>query len=275
MSDSGRPKVEAEMSCEEVAELAGLYVLGALESAEYKAITAHLASCAEAHAEVREVGGVVPALAALVEPIDAPAALKARVMAAVADADQSRAGASVRPRRPSAAQSVALNVPTPAWKVPTWASWGSAVAALVIVAVVGVWALGIQSRASIAEQRAADLVQAVAAFSAPDSSVAILRDNTAGGSSGFAAIASDGTTYLVMVNLPPAPTDQAYQAWYIVGDQPISAGLLTVDQNGLAVFVNPETAPGTQVVALTREPEGGSAQPTSAPFVAGELRRQS
>lgn len=145
---------------------------------------------------------------------------------------------------------------------------------MLIIAVVGVWALGVQSRASSAEERAAILTEAIRTFASPESSIAILRESAAGGSSGFAALAADGTAYLVMVNLAPVPADQTYQAWYIVGEQPISAGLLTVDENGLAVFVDADAASGTQVVALTREPKGGSDQPTTAPFVSGELRRQ-
>jgi len=228
----------------------------------------------------------VPALAALVEPIDAPAALKARVLAAVADAAQEPAlapqkrpgrystGGRVLPPRVSAPAGSAWHGPAMPWKLPAWASWGSAVAAVLIVAVVGVWAFGVQSRASTADQRAAVLTEAIRSFSSPDSSIAILRDNSAGASSGFAALAADGTAYLVMVNMAPAPADQTYQAWYIVGEQSTSAGLLTVDVNGLAVFVDPHALPGTQVVVITLEPEGGSLQPTRDPFVVGTLQQQ-
>lgn len=283
MSAFRRPTSELEVRCEDVAEISGLYVLGALEDAEYQAITAHIATCSESHAEVREVGGVIPALAALVEPVDAPPALKARVMAAVA-ADAAHAAAIaplkqadvarvLRPREAVPARA-AWQAPAKNWHLPAWASWSSALAAVLIAAVVGVWALGVQSRASTVEQRAADLGEAVAAFSAPDSSIAVLRENAAGGSSGFAAIAADGTAYVVMVNLPPIAADQTYQAWYIVGDQATAAGLLTVGDDGLAVMTAADAVPGIQVVALTREPNGGSEQPTSAPFVTGEVRRQ-
>ena len=278
MSDSGRPLATAEMTCDEIAELSGLYVLGALEPAEYQVMTRHLASCSEAHEEIRELGGVVPALAALVEPIDPPDALKARVMSAIAADAQvpvSAPAAKLPGRYSTTGRALPPRATAPAraaWLVPAWASWGAAMAAVLIVAVVGVWALGVQSRASSAEQRAAVLADAVAAFSAPDSSVAILRENVDGGGSGFAAIAPDGSAYLVMVGLPLASADQTYQAWYIVGGQPTSAGLLTVDEDGLAVLVASDAVSGTEVIAITREPKGGSAQPTSAPFVTGELR---
>jgi anti-sigma factor RsiW len=52
-----------DLSHEEVLELAGAYVLGALEPAEAAAVRAHLASCSESHADIAELGGVLPALA--------------------------------------------------------------------------------------------------------------------------------------------------------------------------------------------------------------------
>ena len=145
-------------------------------------------------------------------------------------------------------------------------------AAVLVLAVVGVWALGVQQRAATAEQRATVLSDAIAAMSAPGSSVAILRDSANPGAAGFAALSADGAAYLVMVGLPEAPAGRTYQAWYIANDQPTSAGLLTVDADGYAVLVDSQPMRGTQVVAITTEPAGGSAQPTSPPFAVGELR---
>jgi len=269
-----------EMSCDEVAELAGLYVLDALERPEHASVAAHLASCHDAHEEVRELGSVVPALASLVQPIDAPATLKARVLDAVereaalappmsvatsTKVPGFRAGLT-EPARP-------VQAPAPAaWRPPAWASWGAAMAAVLVLAVVGVWALGVQQRAASAEQRAAVLADAIAAMSAPGSLIAILRDSANQEAAGFAALSADGTAYLVMVGLPEAPSGQTYQAWYMADDQPTSAGLLTVDADGYAVLVDSQPMSGTQVVALTREPAGGSELPTSAPFALGELR---
>jgi anti-sigma-K factor RskA len=260
------------VTCDEVSELAGLYVLGALEPAEHVAVRDHLASCAEAHAEIRELGGVVPALASTIEPIDAPPALKARVLAAVrTEAAAARSG-EVKPWT-IAAPPAALPTKSRRWSPPAWASWGSAVAALLILAVVGVWALGVQSRADQSDRRAQVLADAIAAFSAPDSATALLRGTGAeADASGFAAFSADGKGYLVMVGLPAAPQGETYQAWYIADGQPASAGLLTVDPDGYAVLVNPNPLPGTKVVALTREPAGGSALPTTEPFAAGEVR---
>jgi anti-sigma-K factor RskA len=283
MSDLG--STHPEMTHDEVSELAGLYVLGALEPDEHAAVVAHLATCSEAHEEIRELGGVVPALASLAEPLDAPADLKRRVLAAVAadaargTATQPIANADVlaakRPGRYSTADGLNRRPVTPApaaWQVPAWASWVTAVAAVLVLALVGVWALGLQSRAAEADRRAAVLSEAIAAFSEPGSSVAILRDTTpSSNASGLAAISADGSAYLVMVGLPSAPAGQTYQAWYIADAAPVSAGLMTVDSDGFAVFKDAQAMAGTKVVALTLEPAGGSDQPTSDPFVVGTL----
>jgi Anti-sigma-K factor rskA, C-terminal/Putative zinc-finger len=75
-----------ELTCDEVREMAGAFVLGALEPGEEAAVRAHLARCDDAHAEIAELGGMLPVLAEsvpIVEPPD-PDALKARIMAAAA-----------------------------------------------------------------------------------------------------------------------------------------------------------------------------------------------
>jgi anti-sigma-K factor RskA len=273
------PQTDRDMSCDEVAELAGLYVLDALEPGEAASIRAHLATCAEAHDEMRELGGVVSALASSVEPLDAPPALKARVLAAVKSEAAAARSATRSATRSAEVEPWTLAAPprvtAPAsrrWSPPAWAAWGTAVAALLIVAVVGVSAMGALSRADRAEQRSQVLAEAIAAFSAPGASTAVLRGSGAQeGASGFAAFSADGKGYLVMVGLPSAPQGRDYQAWYIVGGQAASAGLIKVDDDGYAVLVNPSPLSGTEVVALTLEPAGGSDQPTTQPFAAADV----
>ena len=285
MTGPERPAVSDGVTCDDVAELAGLYVLGALDNADREVVRSHLASCREAHSALRELGGVVPALAALAEPVDAPAELKARVMTAVAR--------EAAPAKTSLAQPlpVAVERPTPersrgaidrqgvpgapaAWRLPTLVSWGAAVAAVLVLAVAGVWTLGLQARVDQANRRDAVLSDAIAAFSAPGSSVAVLRPTgtAPGAGSGFAAVSADGRGYLVMVGLPAAPAGQTYQAWYIADDRPTSAGLLIVDADGYALLHDDEVLAGTDVVALTLEPAGGSDEPSTEPFAVGELR---
>jgi anti-sigma factor RsiW len=51
MTEPMRP---AELTCDDVREMAGSFVLGALVPDEEAEVRAHLASCADAHVEIAE-----------------------------------------------------------------------------------------------------------------------------------------------------------------------------------------------------------------------------
>ena len=78
------PGPTRQLTCDEVREMAGSFVLGALDAPEEAAVRAHLETCADPHAEVAELGGVLPAFAEIVPMLEPPAELKARIMAAAA-----------------------------------------------------------------------------------------------------------------------------------------------------------------------------------------------
>jgi anti-sigma-K factor RskA len=275
------------MTHEEALELAGLYALDALTPDEKAAVDAHMAACAEDHSDFAHLGGVTPALATMAEPLDAPPELKGRVMAAVAAAaaDDKRAvaaspgkmpgrystpGGRVTPA-PEPRPAPAVEAPSRgAWRMPVWTGWAAAAVAVLVLAVVGVYALGLQSQLNQSQQEAAVLSDALAAYAAPDSQTAILDDANSN-ATGFAAVSADGTAYVVMSGLEPAPSGKTYQAWFIANGAPVSAGLATVGADGLMVMSNSQPAPGTTAVALTLEPAGGSEQPTSDPFAVGTL----
>jgi len=291
----------APMTHDEALELAGLYAMDALTPSEKAAVDSHMAACAEDHSEFAQLSGVAPALATMTEPLDAPPELKARVMAAVATAaaddkmaaadDEmaaaddkmsaapalgklpgrySTSGGRVKPLPPATPAPVVEAPSRAGWRLPVWTGWAAAAVAVLVLAVVGVYALGLQSQVNEANQRAALLSDAIAAYSAPGSQTAVLEDPSSD-ASGFAAVTADGTAYVVMAGLPPAPAGQTYQGWYIVNGAPVSAGLVTVGPDGLMLMTDSQPAPGTSAVAFTVEPAGGSDQPTTQPFVVGDL----
>ena len=55
---------------DEAVEMAGAFVLGALEPAEAAAMRQHLATCPESHDEIAELGSVLPVLAASAPVVD-------------------------------------------------------------------------------------------------------------------------------------------------------------------------------------------------------------
>ena len=86
------------MNCDTVRELAPAYVLGALTRDEEQAVREHLATCGEPHPEFEAFGGVVQYFDETVELMEPPAALKARVLAAVAAEPQARASGATSER---------------------------------------------------------------------------------------------------------------------------------------------------------------------------------
>jgi anti-sigma-K factor RskA/putative zinc finger protein len=258
-------------TCEEVSEMAGLYVLDALTPEDREQVETHLAECPEEHAEIEELGGVVPALATSAEPRGAPAALKSRVIAAYR-AETGGAGAQAW-QMP--AKSVAPVMTQREFRRP-WLAWAGALAAVLLIAVVGGYALTVQQRADRETARAEQIADAIDAMVQPDATVAFISGSgTASGAHGFAAFPADGEGYLVMIGLSDAPAGQTYQAWYLKGDQAISAGLLAVDADGYAVLDDLAGLAGADLVALTIERAGGVAQPTSDPVAFGELHANS
>lgn len=258
------------LTCDDVRELAGLYVLDALDDSERDGVADHLAHCtSSAHEEFAELGSVVPAVASVAEPMAAPAALKARVLEAYRAETAPVAQAATRPW---AMDRLAAEAPRRQSRLPAWPGWAAAAAALLLVAVVGAWGLSARADADRANQRAADLNNAIAAMTAPGSSVAILNGSgSAEGASGFAAFPPEGGVYIVLTDVPSAPAGMAYQAWYIADGTPTSAGLMTVGSDGYVIMSDPQPVPGTEVFAVTVEPAGGSTAPTSDPIVVGEL----
>ena len=72
------------LTCDEIRDLAPLFVTGALDPDEMDAVREHLAGCDDAHAELLELGEAATALLETVEPAEPPAALKSRLLAAAA-----------------------------------------------------------------------------------------------------------------------------------------------------------------------------------------------
>ncbi len=73
--------------------------------------------------------------------------------------------------------------------------------------------------------------------------------------------------YLVLNNLPVAPTNQQYQLWAIVNGKPVSAGLINTSGNDVIFKMN--NIADAQAFAITLEKSGGSSSPEGAMYVLG------
>lgn len=274
MSDDRGP-----LSCQAADELAGLYVLDALEPDEHEAVRQHLATCSHPHDEFAAVASVVPAMATVFEPIDAPSELKGRVLDAIAeDARQTRSSASPSPKaiadawRGTESRSETSSVPAVgATRRGPILGWTLTAAAVILIAVLGAWNVVLQGQVGDADRRARLVSQAVAARNSSGAEVATLTGSgPATGATGFAAFPSQGSGYLFIVGLPEAPAGRTYQAWYLVDGQASSAGLMEVAPDGTSVLAIAPHA-GTDTIALTVEPAGGVVSPTGTPILAGDL----
>jgi anti-sigma-K factor RskA len=73
-------------------------------------------------------------------------------------------------------------------------------------------------------------------------------------------------------NLPRIDPGKTFELWVIPAKgNPIPAGLFRSQPDATAVFVRPGPVENAAAVAVTVEPEGGSAQPTTTPFIVTKL----
>lgn len=285
----------SNLSCEEIRDLAAAYALDALEPAVAAAVREHLAAHMDAHPEFFELGAIAPALAYLAEPVSAPPALKARILAAAATTTQEalaptpRLDRSEQPAEPGIAREPDPHRGQPVDRLRDWrgaitsrraaiAGWTFTAAAIVAVIALVVANLALQNQVSNARRFGDQLQRAESLAAAPGSRIAVIAP--AGGASGpagsavptgpngLAVIPSNGAGVLVMQGLGATEAGQVYEAWAILGKAaPLPIGSFVVAGDGLG-WLDLTVPGGSEVVlALTREPGPGATTPT-LPIVA-------
>ncbi|MGE0879598.1 MAG: anti-sigma factor [Acidimicrobiia bacterium] len=222
--------------------LASLYTVDALDDIERRRFERHLDNCETCRADVdgfrRAAAGLTAAAA-----IAPPPALKDRVLADVARSRQ----VSVASRPSAGVRHVVRRA--------------LAVAAAVVTALSGALALHERSVAR-------DATAAAAIARAADTQIVRFAPDTSGTaqlmfapSVGAAILVTDGVA---------APADgRTYQLWAIEAGTPRSLGTFTPSGERGELRVKESPKPGT-VLAVTDEPDGGSPQPTTTPFLASE-----
>jgi hypothetical protein len=283
----------APVSCGEATDLAPGFVLGSLEPAEMARVREHLATCAEAHAEFRELAEVVPAIARSVPPVEAPAALGPRILAA-ARAEFAQAAETRRAEADAAAAELALHPVPVAAPAPRGAPGSSvrgrldgllggfnrpalglaAVAAVVAIAVLGAWNLQLRAQVDDLAAYRDGVVAALDAASVPGGQIVVLGQATGTGPNGIAALDPAGKVVVAMRNLPPTTGSEVYEAWVIgASGTPSPVGSFAVAAGGTGTLVT--TASTTEVgvtLALTKEPGPGATKPTLPIVVKGQAR---
>lgn len=230
------------MSCEELREYHELYAMGVLEAPEADELRAHLARPGDpCVANVIAARASVTFLALAAPLAEPPRRLRARVVA------------MVQPRQ------------TP------W-SW-IAVAAGLVAAMVwfGVTERGIVRRQAIELAR---LNEILAFVNDPAARQLTFGEGAPRPPRGKVFVDPAKGVLLMASNLTPAPSGKIYEMWIIPKTgNPAPAGLFQAEPGGTATHVRrgPVNLATTAAIAVTLEPEAGSAAPTSQPLIIAAL----
>lgn len=271
---------ERPIPCDEARDLAPGFVLGALEPAEERTVREHLATCTEPHPEFAELGVVVPYLSEslLADPVEPPAALRDRILAAAAAEPTQPSADGAEPTDRSADATAPVRAPIPLAgavdrraarrRLTTPLDWALRIAAGVAIVALAGWNLLIQGQLDAARDYGDAVAAVVEAAGEPGAKTVILTP-AQGKARGIAAVRGDGSVVLALRDLAATSGSEVYETWVIVGDAaPLAVGSFTVGADGTGTFTTrPADTPPGAVIALTLEPNAGNASPLG-PIVA-------
>lgn len=268
------------MTCAEIDDLAGAIALGAIPRDEWPAVRAHLETCERGHAEVPQLMSVATLLLEAAPPVEPPASLRERILAAARADDESSDGRAVAdapplmlvPPAPGYADAPPTAAPPPLRSARrTWwesASW-AAIAALFLLSF-GMTAWNVTLRRDLANQRARSAVSARALEAVTDGQE-VRFDSTQPGAAGVVLRPSSGSAVLVFNGLPRVAG--TYQVWALRSGTPVSLGVFTPDANGRGMLDLEQDLTDVDAVAITVEPgPKGSRIPTSAPILSAPVQ---
>jgi len=132
---------------------------------------------------------------------------------------------------------------------PRWANPTAALAAVAACAAIGlgIWNVSLHDELNNAHSQALERVPV-------------------SGASGSLVVTSGGTGALLLSDLVEAPIGKTYEAWIVRGNTAKPAGVFA-GGHGMIYVKLTRPVPRGSVVAVTVEPAGGSAQPTTKPSV--------
>jgi anti-sigma-K factor RskA len=240
------------MNCADVNDLMGAYAIGAVSDADAQLVRDHMTTCRRHDLDLEELRSAARRIAASAEPIPPPSHLRSRVLAAI-DAE---AGANIE-------APVQLEVSAPrairSSRQRTW--WLGSAAAAAIVALL-VWNVVLLRRTNDGLQ----------GLSARPHVVTTLHPQGTNGTGTIVYFPDEKKALVLGDGLQPLERNvSTYQLWEIAAGQPKSIGLMQADASGQAMIVVPFDGQIGHTLAVTIEPAGGSAQPTSNPILAADL----
>jgi anti-sigma-K factor RskA len=222
------------------------YLLGALDERERSAFETHLADCDRCQAELRWLQPAVDVLPASVEQLEPPAELRNRILGAI----EAEGGPATAQRDHHRARQ------------PFWSRLSSR-AALTGVAAVVALAIGIASGYALSG----------GSDNSPTVATTIPVEPTAPSIRAAADIVHHDDTYTLDVShMPDLRPGDVYQVWMREGKELQPSILFVTSRDGTAQIVLPKQTGAADEMLVTREPSGGSQEPTSAPLVSAMLQ---
>ena len=229
----------SSLDCATVDELAAAYALGAVDSGEDRAISIHLASCDQPHAEARAFIDVTGVLPSTLDPVRPSTGLRDRLMATVSATPQEHRSTAASARQPVAR----VEAPRRAWWQAGWQP--SALAAVALAAAVGLGAWGATLNSRLSERDT--VLRAIASADA-------IYEASGPAGSGLVIEAGDQAMFMAE-DLADLPSGQLYEFWLIDADgNAVAAGTLT-ETDGLAVVTLERALEGATTFAVTVETE--------------------
>jgi anti-sigma-K factor RskA len=230
-------------------EMLPAQALSALDPGEERALSEHLADCAECRRDLAEWEATAASLALTTDPVEPSPEVRDRIL-----------------------KSVSAVVPFASSKRNLWNSLGSlgSIAAVIlfaalIISVIVLW----QQNRTLRQQN--EIYQLL---TAPGTRVAELSGtNEATGATAKLAYDKNGRAMLIADGLPRAPEGKEYQLWFIVDNKPLPGKTFAPDSRGHGLIRDqvPEAARKQAVFAITLEPAGGRSAPTGAIYLRSEL----
>jgi anti-sigma-K factor RskA len=256
-----------QMHSPEMLDMVAVYALGALTPDEARAVSEHIALCAECRAEYKALRPAADAVGfSAEERLD--------------DAQSARLKSTLMQRiRPAAASRAAVERDVPRRRAPIWPAYLVAAAAIIIAIINILTTVDLRAELSSSRDRIAQLAQQnESELRAQARDREMIADLVASDSKKFAVpggeiITRNGRLYMTMDNLQPAPAGRVYQTWTLArGAKTVTPSVTFVpDKSGIAVVALPVSAKNVVAVAVSVEPTGGSPQPTTKPLFIRQL----
>jgi anti-sigma-K factor RskA len=267
-----------QTDCETLRDLLPAYSIGATDPEETALVESLLDSCPEVIDELKDYQSLSRALLFTTPDAQPPAALHDRLMAAAQPHSAPPQSASTQPMS-AQPNGIAPDFGTPVKRsrVNHWLAF-AAVAAAALLLVSNVYWI---SRVNDYQQKQAEIVTLLtqqrdllaAAGAGSVNRVELVSTKSDGVEATVLYSPSGELGLLYSDQFPALSPDRTYQLWLIQGEQPVSAGLFQVDDDGRSVllFRSSEPIDSYDAIAVSTEPASGSELPTTAPVAVGTL----